>query len=269
MGIYRQARVIYNTARHAAGHWKNTLLDKNPKLLVLVYHRVLPELALDPLCMVVRAKTFTRQVEELARRFPVISLTDAAGQCRSGRSMSKVQAVLTFDDGYADNFETVFPVLRKKGLVATFFVPTDFLDGNAKFPDGRLYDRKTGALHNHVKGSFLNWDEAKAIGRGGMEIGSHGKSHCSLASMPLEAARKEIIESKKAMEANLQRPCDHFAFPFGSRHDYNETLVDCVKGAGYKTCMLNMHGYNRFSGDIFCFRRIIMEETTSISHLFG
>jgi peptidoglycan/xylan/chitin deacetylase (PgdA/CDA1 family) len=103
----------------------------------------------------------------------------------------------------------------------------------------------------------------------GMEIGSHSSSHSSLSGLSIADAREEIERSKEKIEINLKSPCDHFAFPFGSRADYNQSLLDYVKEAGFKSCSLNIHGYNHLRKNVFCFKRIIMEETTNIACLLG
>lgn len=263
------ARNSYNAVRRPLRHWASTVFDHAPKLLILAYHRVLPDVGHDPMRMVIRLKTFIEQIDRLALRYPVVSLADAANQCLQARPRARLQVALTFDDGYWDNYEMVFPVLNKKGLSAVFFIATDHIDGCAEFSDGRVLDKKTGAVHDYIKDRFISWDEARAMSRAGMEIGSHGVSHRSLAVMPAEEARDEIRKSKEKIELNLRKRCEHFAFPFGSKRDYNQSLIDYVREAGYGTCMLNVHGYNHFSSDIFCFRRIIMEEATSISHILG
>lgn len=268
-GMRKFGRDFYYRTIRAAGHWKNLLTDRQAKILILAYHRILPAAADDPLHIVVRSATFTRHVEALSRRFPVISLADALEQCRTGRPKSKLQIVLTFDDGYRDNYEIVLPVLKNMGLPAVFFLTTDYVSGNAEFSDPRVMDKKTGRLHNYVDDRFINWDEAKRISDAGMEIGSHGVTHRSLTKMPAAQAREEIVKSKEIIERNLNKACRHFAFPFGSRSDYNHQLVGCVKAAGFETCLFNLHGYNHTQHDSFCFKRIIMEEATSTLHILG
>ena len=95
--------------------------------LVLGYHRVLPDAAttaLDPGVVSASRSSFAEQLRVLARHFDVVG-TDAleVPQERPAR-----RVVLTFDDGYRDNYEVAFPLLREHGLPATFFLATGFLD---------------------------------------------------------------------------------------------------------------------------------------------
>jgi peptidoglycan/xylan/chitin deacetylase (PgdA/CDA1 family) len=268
-GMRKFGRDSYYRMIRAAGHWKNLLTDHQAKLLILTYHRVLPEVADDPLRIAVRSATFSRHVEALSKRFPVISLSDALEQCRTGCLKAQTQVVLTFDDGYWDNYEIAFPVLKGMGLPAVFFLPTESVKGRAEFTDPRIIDKKTGRPHNYVNNRFINWEEAKSMSDAGMEIGSHGVTHRSLAKMPAAKAREEIVKSKEIIERSLNTQCRHFAFPFGSRQDYDQSLVDCVEKTGYMSCLLNVHGYNHPETDKFCLRRIIMEESTNVAHILG
>jgi peptidoglycan/xylan/chitin deacetylase (PgdA/CDA1 family) len=141
-GLARKyARRYYYGVKRAINHWRNFLTDREPKFLILTYHRILPEAEFNPLNTIVPLKIFEKQIDLLAGRFPVISLSDAVSQKRSGRAKNNVQIVLTFDDGYIDNYETVFPLLSKKGLPAAFFVPTGYIGGKASLWDMEIIER--------------------------------------------------------------------------------------------------------------------------------
>jgi len=92
------------------------------RLLVLIYHRVLP--AADPLQPgEVTLDAFRWQMETVARCFRVLPLGEAVERLREGTLPARAAAI-TFDDGYADNHELALPVLDRLGLPATFFVTT-------------------------------------------------------------------------------------------------------------------------------------------------
>ena len=246
-------------------HWKNTVTDLKPKLLALLYHRVLPEYKKNKLNVVVSRAAFEKQLDQLSQRYRILSMKDAAS--RSGGD--KIRIVLTFDDGYWDNYEIVFPILKKKGIPATFFLVTDYIDGKAQFSDRRLMDKKTGQPGEFIKDRFITWGQAREMREVGMEIGSHGLSHRSLSQMTLDDAKREILDSKRIIEEKTGVACRQFSFPFGSRSDYNDELINCVKEAGYDSCLLNIHGYNHADSGDFCFKRIVMSEDTDIGYLLG
>lgn len=322
--LYQIGRSRYQNTKRVIGHIYNLIIDRSPKILILVYHRVIPAFDLGLLNNTVSMRTFQWQICALAKRFPIISLSEAVNQCVSGSVKAKIQLVLTFDDGYYDNYEIIFPFLQKNGLPAAFFLIADYINsggplwdlqitnilqgdsslksieiGNRIIQQGTIEPRisfilrvmdkmkpinfsgrqeiisslrdksKTGAEFNYTMDRCMTWEEAREISRAGMEIGSHSLSHRSLTMIPLSEAKEEIKKSKEIIEHNIKNPCRHFSFPFGGRQDYNQLLVDYVKGAGYESCLLNVHGYNHLKEESFCFKRIIMEETTNIAYLFG
>ncbi len=109
------------------------MLGFHDRLVILMYHRVLARP--DPFySWDVDAKTFDWQLAVLKRYFNVLSLTDAAE--RLPRQALPPRAVcITFDDGYADNFEIALPILQRHHLHATFFIATGYLDGGRMWND--------------------------------------------------------------------------------------------------------------------------------------
>lgn len=128
-------------------HWKNSVVDRSPKLLVVVYHRVLPYVTSNFLDTIVSEATFIRQLDTLARRYSVVSLEDAIARGESGGNLRSVQVVLTFDDGYWDNYEIVFPILKKKGLRASFFTVTGFISSGKPLWDWELVQLLQRSAH--------------------------------------------------------------------------------------------------------------------------
>ncbi len=111
-------------------HFKNSVL---PQIAILTYHRVLPveEAARYPFPgMVVSTGQFESHVTRLASRYRVLDFLVAIECLRTG-SIPPRAVVVTFDDGYRDNFEHAFPILQKYGVPATFFVVSGAIDGQS------------------------------------------------------------------------------------------------------------------------------------------
>jgi peptidoglycan/xylan/chitin deacetylase (PgdA/CDA1 family) len=102
-------------------------------LLVLMYHRVLPEpdplLASEP-----DARTFAAHLDLVGSTFNVIALSEAIERLRT-KSLPARAACITFDDGYANNFEVALPLLAARKLPATVFVSTLFIGGGRMWND--------------------------------------------------------------------------------------------------------------------------------------
>jgi len=123
---------IFNLAFRATG----TVLSssgKNNKLLILMFHRVLPQP--DPLLPHdVDVNTFDWQMGLIKHCFTPLSLTEAAHRLRTG-TLPPRSVCVTFDDGYADNYHFALPVLKKYDIPATVFVAVGFIDGGMMWND--------------------------------------------------------------------------------------------------------------------------------------
>jgi peptidoglycan/xylan/chitin deacetylase (PgdA/CDA1 family) len=102
-------------------------------LLVLIYHRVLPEP--DPLLPgEPDATTFASQLDVIGRLFNVLPLAEAVRRLRAGELPPRT-ACITFDDGYSNNCEVALPILKSRAMPATVFVAPGFLSGGRMFND--------------------------------------------------------------------------------------------------------------------------------------
>ena len=95
------------------------------------------------------------------------------------RDASRPAVAITFDDGYADNFQYAFPLLAKHGLGATFFLTAGLIDKDpAVIERFRMLRRSTAADVQP-----LEWSEIREMMRNGMEFGAHTCTHPNLARL--------------------------------------------------------------------------------------
>ncbi len=98
------------------------------RLTVLAYHRIAdvrsPDMVWDPGVVSATPEMFERQMRHMAREFNVISLGDLHEHLTGGRRLPRRPALVTFDDGYRDNYDEAFPVLRRLALPAVVFIVT-------------------------------------------------------------------------------------------------------------------------------------------------
>ena len=105
----------------------------NTRLSVLIFHRVLPKPdSLFPDEM--HARHFDEVCGWLKSWFAVLPLDEAVARLKTGTLPARA-ACITFDDGYADNHHVAMPILQRRGLTATFFIATGFLDGGRMWND--------------------------------------------------------------------------------------------------------------------------------------
>jgi peptidoglycan/xylan/chitin deacetylase (PgdA/CDA1 family) len=169
----RSRRIIANTLYYSGALWLMAYRRFRRKTFVLMYHRVLPagadSFSADSIC--VTPEAFERQMKFLRRHFRVLSIAELADHLESGRELPSGSCVVTFDDGWRDNFEHALPILREQQVPAVIFVATDFIGGNDCFWQERLsrllFDGVRGgadarALVAEIAGSALLADSDEA-----------------------------------------------------------------------------------------------------------
>jgi peptidoglycan/xylan/chitin deacetylase (PgdA/CDA1 family) len=111
-------------------------LTRTPWLTVLTYHRVGPGpsvRAIDANVVTVGADVFDRQLDLIERHFDVVTVEDIVAAIDGGGHLPPSPLLITFDDGYRDNYDVALPILHKHRLSATFFVATRFVDERRLF----------------------------------------------------------------------------------------------------------------------------------------
>jgi peptidoglycan/xylan/chitin deacetylase (PgdA/CDA1 family) len=103
--------------------------------MVLNYHRIgdAEKTPYDPGTFSATTRQFDEQVAWLKKRFPIVSLPEAVQIATGKQPIRRTHVLITFDDGYLDNYQEAFPVLRGHGAPATFFLPTYFI-GSGHLP---------------------------------------------------------------------------------------------------------------------------------------
>jgi len=131
-----------------------------------------------------------------------------------------LRAVVTFDDGYADNYWKAFPILREMGVPATLFVITGDVGKKMVVWDEADED---------VPADMLEWKQVRILHRAGWEIGSHSHRHIHLGLRSEQEQHRLIGHSCDLIERELgERPAS-FAYPYGT---FTETTKRVVKECG-------------------------------------
>lgn len=159
--------------------------------------------------------------------------------------------VITFDDGFADNFEHGFRHLRERGMKATWFVVTRDIGRTSSWTDRGVPAR-----------AMLTADQLKVMAISGMEIGAHTRTHARLVE--LDAARRldEIEGSKKDLEDMLGQAVGSFAYPYGL---FDEVCVEEVRLAGFSVACTVRAGWFGGEKDPLLTRRVAIYSYDSLS----
>src|SRR6266567_7333200 len=167
--------------------------------VILNYHSIHPTHGTST-----RPEDFSRQIEYIKKHFTVISLRDFHALRTAGKSLPERVAMITFDDGYQDNYDYAYHILKGQELPATVFVTTGYVSGEAVITD-------TG--HPYRGLAYLRWPQIREMRDNGIYFGAHTHSHPILTEIAAEAIEREILQSKKMLEDELGEQVRHFAYP--------------------------------------------------------
>jgi peptidoglycan/xylan/chitin deacetylase (PgdA/CDA1 family) len=212
--------------------------------MILMYHHVAPESALPPSGerrpsdgwnFTISPDAFSTQIGYLIDRgMEVISLDDYALYVRNNRRAPSGKFVITFDDGWRDNFEYALPILRSYGVSATFYIISSTLG------EGRNSEL------------YMDILQLKGLLKEGMVLGSHTRNHPDLTSLSPEDLRAEIFGSRQDLRDLLGADIKHFAYPGGS---YNSRVISEVENSGYESaCTVFGPGVQGLSGMYMLYR---------------
>lgn len=181
-----------------------------------------------------------------------------------GRSVTNDRSVvITFDDGWLDNYLFAYPILKKYGINATIFVVTDWIDKASTImlpiPKSPPTHRESKLLirQGRERDVVLNWDLISVMAESGLvDIYSHTKSHPKCNQMSEADLSTELTESKATIEARLKRPCPYLCWPQGK---YGQAAVKAATEAGYRALFTTNPGVVRPGADLFAINRIVVK----------
>jgi len=198
--------------------------NRTGRAAFLCYHSIAedgpPFLSLSP-------ELFERQLAALRRRGWAPGGRPTLDALASGRRLSAPHALLTFDDGYVDNFTSAFPLLREHGWPALVFVLPDLVDRQGVFDWPEV--RGHAAACPQIMRS-LSWPMIEEMAAAGIEFGSHTCSHAHLTRLGDEDLRQELHDSRSRLRERLGR-CDVLAYPFG---EWDARVANAAAAAGYR-----------------------------------
>ena len=199
-----------------------------PGIPVLTYHHIGAEAG----WLYVSETDFERQLVYLRDQgYTPISVAELAEGLAGRVQLPKRPIVLTFDDGYDDNYHAALPILVKQNMRASFFVVT----GKIGQP------------------GYMNWAQAREMRGRGMEIGSHTVHHYTLNEINLKEMERELLASRLMLESNLPAAPAVFANPFG---ETAPAVVDLLARTGYRAACSSVVGLNRPGENLFMIRRL-------------
>ncbi len=195
------------------------------RALVVLFHRVDDRLAGDPISCT--TAEFERYCRFFRRYFRVVSLGELLDKLERGEDISR-HLVITFDDGYLDNYREAASRLRAYRLPACFFLTTNFIGSNHRpWWDAEL----------PFAPEWMDWEQVRALHEQGFEIGAHTVNHADLGVVVGAEAEQEIVESRARLEGEIRAHIPFFSYPYGRRHQLTEENREAVRRADYRCCL--------------------------------
>jgi peptidoglycan/xylan/chitin deacetylase (PgdA/CDA1 family) len=141
-------------------------------------------------------------------------------------NLSGKNICLTFDDGFYNFYEYVFPLLKELNLKAILAVPTKFILDDTTIPkESRLSIKHDETYAQMDKAPFCTFKELQEMSQSGfVKLASHSHSHVDLSTC--KDLEFELQKSKELLEQKCGITCDTLVFPFGK---YNKTVVEMAR----------------------------------------
>ena len=199
---------------------------------ILEYHMVTENPRPGAERYVVPPEDFAAQLDYLAAEgYTTITPQDYARARKGKQTLPDKPVILSFDDGYEDNWRVVLPMLEERGMKAVFYMVTNEI--------GRP--------------GYLTWDNLFDMERRGMEIGSHTANHLPLTTLSREKQREELRLSKLMLEWKGMKTIYSFSYPNGA---YGDGVVAMLAEEEYLTAVTGSAGLNAVETNPYLLHRI-------------
>jgi len=217
-------------------------------LPVLLYHRIIDkDSKVGRHKIYVKKENFEKQLQFLRNNnYQTITFYDL----QENPTMDlKKKVILTFDDGYEDNFTILFPLLKKYDFKAVIYLVT-----KQEFNDW-------GVAEGEPRLKMMSKEQLLVLNNYGIEFGGHTQNHIDLDKADDATRIKEITDCKKDIESIIEKQVISFAYPFGAINEYVKLITE---QAGYKFAVSTNTGPKQFGDDLFQIRRIEVTPRTTL-----
>lgn len=205
------------------------LISENIGVPVLYYHSV-DENAENE--VTITPEMLEKQLDYINDNdYITITMSELYDYLINNQPIPKKSIVITFDDGYMNNYTEAFPLLKERNMKATIFCVGNSLDGSY----------------------YLSKDAIKEMSDYGIDIESHTVNHVHLDTLNYDEQLSEIKNSKEILENITGKDVTAIAYPFG---DYNDDSIKAAKEAGYKLAFTTHLGLSDRNDDIYKLDRI-------------
>lgn len=196
---------------------------------VLNYHKV------DnlPLALSITPAEFDRQMSYLYHHgYHTITPGQLLSYLQKGQPLPEKPVLITFDDGYVDNYSNAFPIMKKYGFTAIIFLVTNDVGRDPR---------------------YVTWQQAREMQQAGFLFGSHTVHHRELTKITTEQALQELRQSRHDLIEHLGQAPLFLAYPGGY---YDLSVEHLARQAGYRAAFTVRFGVVDQDSDVYALERI-------------
>ncbi|MGQ9490972.1 MAG: polysaccharide deacetylase family protein [Anaerolineae bacterium] len=173
-----------------------------------------------------------------------ITLDDLLYGLAQGRALPEKPVILTFDDGYEDNYTNAFPLLQRYGMIGHFFIISDFVNQGRK--------------------GYMSWPQIEEMAAAGQRFGSHSRDHPNLKDKSVDYLVWQALGGKESIEEHLGYHPRWISYPAGS---YDQQVITVYRSAGYWGGLTTQQGATHTLANIFELKRVRVRGTHTAEHL--
>lgn len=227
---------------------------------ILTYHHVN---LLEGDMVTVSVNHFEEQMSFLRRKgYHSLFISELVEWMQGKRTLPGKSVVLSFDDGFWDNYDYAFPVLKKYGLKATIFVVTGWIS------EERDPDRTREVIPHHQGNQLiaqgrghqiaLTWPEVKEMQESGLiEIESHTHSHNKELYQDTPALKEDLGRCREAIQSHLSKKSTCLCWPGGR---YSPESILSAQEVGFTALCTTERGLNQPGSDLLRLKRITVKD---------
>jgi peptidoglycan/xylan/chitin deacetylase (PgdA/CDA1 family) len=224
---------------------------RRDRIPVLIYHRIVSDEDISRCrksSYVVSATSFGQQMLFLKERgYTTMDLNDYLYYKEHPQQLPQKPVIISFDDGYENNYIHAYPVLKKHGFKAVVYSIAD--PASPIFPQFEIPER------------LMSPEQMKELSENGISIQGHTATHPHLKDLADADIYRELHDCRQRLEAITGKPVVHMAVPYGSM---DGRLFSIAREAGYKTLSIPGKGTVNLATDPYDIKRLSIHSTTTM-----
>lgn len=214
---------------------------------VLMYHRVISsEKEKGVYDTAILKEEFEKQMRYLIdNNYEIVTFEDLADGKYKER-FEKKYVIITFDDGYKDNYYNVLPILKKYGIKIVLYLVSDSTYNE--------WDVEVENREKEKRFELMTKEELLVLNESGLiEFGGHTKKHLYMKNVAKDIMLRDLKESKEKIEKLIGKKLVSFAYPWGAN---DRIAQESVKELGYEFAVSTESGTACFSDNLFEIKRV-------------